>query len=1134
MSLPSLCIKRPVFTTMLIALPVVLGLMALNGIGVDLFPNVEFPVVIVTTARPGASVEEMETGVTKVVEEAVNTISGIDELKSTTVEGVAVVTVQFVLSKDRDVAQQEVQGKINTILSKLPTGTDTPIVDKFDVDAAPVILVTVSGQRSLRELTELADRQIKDSLAGLDGVGAITRIGGRKRAINVTIDARKLEAYGLSIEQVRQALASQNLELPGGRVEQERREMVLRTMGRIEQPEQFADIIVASKGGQPVRIRDLGDSEVASTKLPGASKGSNSTGNWQLTTGNSAVEDGFEQPRSLARLNGENVVFLIVQKQSGSNTVQVIDHVKRRLKVLEQTFAQEGKSDVRLGTARDQSRFIKASMHEVQKHLVLGACLVVLTILLFLRDWRTMVIAGVAIPVSLISTFPVMRALNLTLNNMTLIALTLVIGIVIDDAVIVIENVFRWMEEQHVPPMVAALKGTQEITLAVVATTMSLVVIFLPIAFMSGMVGRFLSSFGVTCAIAILTSLLVSLTLTPMLSSRFLKISKKARKKEASGVSHHSGGIYGWIVEKPYLFTLRWAMRHRWAIVLATLIVTASLFPIRPLKYPGLVGMVGYDFMPKDDQSEFIINVIAPEGWSLEQTSDVFAQIEKRMGAWPEVTSVLAYIGDGSGRAGKGQGTVAKGVILASLPEIEDRKAPAGGGGAFTQFEIMARARALLKDYPDLRTSVQLPAAISSGSANADVEFQLTGPDLARLNDYADRMIAKLRQVRGLVDVDTTLTSRTPEVRVLVDRDRAADLGVGVQSIASTLGVLVGGQIVTDYKDHQLGEIYDVWLRARGIDRDDSAAVAELALPSNKGAAVRLGNVARVVEDVGPSQIDRSQRQRKISIIGNIAGIPMTSAAQAFRDAFAELNAPPEYALTTTGRAKAQAESVVAFFMAFGLSLILMYMILAAQFESFVHPITILLAVPLTVPFAILSLIFLHQPLTLFSVLGLFLLFGIVKKNGILQVDYTNVLRRQAAEDPESVHQLFRQTEEELTGKRPGGWQRWMMNLPADKRVRLWAILEANRVRLRPILMTTLMLVTAMIPIALGKGPGAANRADMAKVIVGGQALSLLLSLLVTPVTYSLFDDLGRRFRRRGPVAAEPVETRREFEAVHN
>ncbi len=775
MTLPELCIRRPVFTTMLIALPalpVTLGLFSYFNMGVDLFPNVDLPIVTITTTRSGTSVEEMETGVTTVLEEAVNTISGIDELRSTTKEGISSLNITFVLEKNRDVAQQEVQSKINTILSRLPTGTDAPIIDKFDVDASPVMTIAVSGRRPIREITEIADKQIKDSLSSLNGVGSVSLVGGRRRAINVTVNARKLEGYNLSIEQVRLALASQNLELPGGRVDQNSRELILRTMGRIENAAQFADIIVANVSGQPIRIRDIG-----------------------------AVADSYEEPRSIGRLDGDNAVLLVVQKQSGTNTVEVIDIVKRKLIQLTEGFAAEGRGDLRMETIRDQSRFINASLHEVKKHLVLGAMLVGLTILLFLRDWRTMVIASLSIPVSLVSTFMVMKWLGFTLNNITMLAMVLAVGIVIDDAVVVHENIFRWMEEKGLGAWDAALGATKEIALAVMATTFSLVVIFLTIAFMSGRVGRFFFSFGITTAISILMSMLVSFTLTPMLCSRFLKLSEKARRE---GKSPHSGGIYGRLVEQPYLWSLRWSMRHRWAIMLAALVVVLSVYPIGK--------HVGIDFLPKDDQSEFEIAITTPEGWTLDRTDQAFREIEGNLKHMTGVINVMTSIGDTTGRFTRAQGEVTRGSIYVRLVDLPDRKT------SFSQFDIMADARKMLTKYPDLRTSVQIPAAISSGQVNAEVEFTLVGPDLAKLGEYSDRMIEKLRTVQGLTDVDTTLALRKPEMRVEINRDRASDLGVNVQTVASTLGVFVGGQVVSDFRDNQIGELYDVWLRAAGAD----------------------------------------------------------------------------------------------------------------------------------------------------------------------------------------------------------------------------------------------------------------------------------------------------------------------------
>src|SRR3954447_14451502 len=973
MTLPELCIRRPVFTTMLIVFPLVVGVISYFKMGVDLFPNVDLPIITVTATRPGTSVEEMETGVTKRIEDAVNTVSGIDELRSTTKEGISSVVIQFLLEKNRDVAQQEVQGKINTILSQLPTGTETPIIDKFDVDATPVMTIAISGTRDMKELTEIADKQVKESLSSLDGVGQVILVGGTKRAIQVAVDTKKLEAYNLSIEQVRQALGNQNLELPGGRVDHGQSELILRTRGRVEEPKQFNDVIVANLGGHPLRIRDLG-----------------------------VARDSVEEPRSGGRLDGQNSVLLVVQKQSGTNTVAVIDTVKKKLAVLGDVFQQTGRGDLRMEVIRDQSRFINSSLHEVKKHLVIGAVLVALTILLFLRDWRTMLIAATSIPVSLISSFMVMNWLGFTLNNITMLALVLAVGIVIDDAVVVHENIFRWMEEKGYGAWDAALGATREIALAVLATTFSLVVIFLPIAFMSGRVGRFFFSFGITTAIAILMSMLVSFTLTPMLCSRFLKLSEKARRE---GAAHHSGGVYGRMVEGPYLWTLRWSMRHRWVIILATMITFLSVVPLGKL--------VGKDFLPKDDQSEFEIAITTPAGWSLDQVDRTFREIEAEVGKYPEVSNVMTTIGDTTGRITKAQGDVTQGTIYVRVWELDDRKAKTGS--AWDQFQVMARARKVMARYPDLRSSVQLPQAINSGTVSADVEFTLVGPDLVRLNAYADKLIGRLRQNPGLVDVDTTLALRKPELQVAIDRDRASDLGVNVQTVASTLQVMVGGQVVSDYKDPELGELYDVWLRAGSGDRDNRKVIETLTIPSTKAGLIKLSNVASLREDRGPAQIDRFARQRKITLVANLApatdGRPAyttDAAVQSFQAAFDELQPPADYQLIASGRAKTQNESNAAFMVALVLSLIFMYMILAAQFESFVHPITILLAVPLTIPFALLSLIFLQQALNIYSILGVFLLFGIVKKNGILQVDYTNVLRARAADDPSVVPQPYR------------------------------------------------------------------------------------------------------------------------------
>jgi hydrophobic/amphiphilic exporter-1 (mainly G- bacteria), HAE1 family len=1106
MSLPSLCIRRPVFTTMLILLPVVLGIVGFFSMGVDLFPNVEIPVIFITTTRHGASAEEMETGVTKKIEEAVNTIAGIDELTSTSKEGISTVSIRFLLEKNRDVAQQEVQSKINAILSQLPSGTDTPIIDKFDIDASPVMSVAISGGdgRTLREVTEIADKRISQSLSSLKGVGNVTLTGGEKRAIQVVIKTDKLRGLNIGIDEVRNAIGAQNLELPGGRVDQNTREMTLRTMGRITDPEQFNDIIIKSVDGQPIRIRDVG-----------------------------YATDSIEELRGVAKLDDQKAVNLIIQKQSGTNTVEVIETVKAKLKELEKALAAEGRPDIKMQVIRDQSRFIKASIHEVEKHLVIGACLVSLTILLFLRDWRTMVIASISIPVSIISTFLAMNIAGFTFNNITMLALVMSVGIVIDDAVVVHENIFRWMEEKGLKAREASLGATNEVALAVMATTFSLVVIFLPIAFMSGTVGRFFQSFGITMAFSIVISLFVSFTLTPMLCSRFLKLGKKAQAAIDRGDHHHhSGGVYGVIAEAPYMWLLRKALRFRKTVVAVSVLVVLSLFPlpignifagtVKPTdtpeqkaatlakqkragwaNYPGLVGLLGFDFIPQDDQSEFEVALTMPSGSTLEHTSQVCNDMANEIRGLPGVTHTLITIGDVTGKLTRATGDVTKASIYVQMVDLDERAA-ARLPKEITQFELMKRAREMIArngEYTDLRTSVQIPAALASGAANADVEFTLSGPDLEGLQRNATNIMNRVRQVPGLVDVDTTLPERNPELRVTIDRTRAAELGLPIRNIASALQTLVGGEVVSDYKDLSNGEQYDVWLRADHGFRSTKEMISDTTIWSPTAGPVSLSNVASLGESRGPAQIDHFQRQRKISIIANTAmydkdnqflffhwtthaKMPTGEAVAAIQKVLDELKnesdparqLTPSYTVEFLGRAKTMAQTMGSFLMAFALSLIFMYMILAAQFESFVHPITILLAVPLTIPFAVLSLILLGQSANLYAILGVFLLFGIVKKNGILQVDYTNTLRARGIQrDP--------------------------------------AVLEANKTRLRPILMTTVMLVAGMVPIALGQGAGAASRASMAKVIIGGQTLSLLLTLLVTPVAYTLFDDLSNFVR---------------------
>ena len=853
-------------------------------------------------------------------------------------------------------------------------------------------------------------------------MGAVALVGERRRTVQITVDTDQMNQFRLSIDDVRRALASQNLELPGGRIDQGKRELVLRVLGRYNTTERFNDLVVATRGGYPIRIRDIGH-----------------------------AGESVEDPRSLARLDGVPAVSLIVRKQSGSNTVEVVRLIKERLATIVKTLP----SDMRVQTVRDQSIFINRSIEEVQFHLLLAAGLVSLTILGFINDWRTTLIATSAIPASIIATFACMLALGFTLNNITMLALVLAIGIVIDDAVVVHENIFRHMEEHGRPAMEAAEVGTAEIALAVMATSLSLVVIFVPVAFMQGQVGRLFNSFGLTIAFAILVSLFVSFTLTPMLCSRFLKV------EHGRGGGSKSNRVYR-AVEDSYAAVLAWSLRHKGLVALVSLALMASGYP--------LLRTTALEYIPRDDQSQFEVQVTAPAGTSLEKMDTQFAEFEARLKKLPGVTSLLTTIGDTSGRIGRGSGDVTRGSIYVKMVDLSERD--------YSQFDVMRDARLMLRDYPDYRIGVNDvdPTRSGGGGNNFGVDVNLVGPDLEVLTDYTYRLVDRLRKVKGLVDADTTLSVRKPELQVVIDRDLAADLGVEAEPVASALATLVGGEPVSTFKERD--EQYDVWLRAESRQRTDRQAIADLLIPTSDGRLIPLGSFTRSEERRGPTQIERLNRQRRTTVGANLEGLSTGEAVDALVREAEALELPVGYDFRKGYRSRNLDEVAVNFILAFALSLVFMYMVLAAQFESFTDPITILLALPLTFPFALLSLRLLGQPMDIYAIFGLFMLVGIVKKNGILQVDYTNELRRRG--------------------------------VPRDA-----AILEANRTRLRPILMTTLMLVAGMVPIALGRGPGSAARASLANVIIGGQMLSLLPTLLITPIAYALIDSLTSRWRRR-------------------
>src|SRR5262245_47724896 len=679
--LAEICIRRPVFSVMLIMALVVLGLASYRSLGVDLFPKVDFPTVTITTALPGAAPEEVETQVTKRIEEVVNTISGIDELQSSSAEGLSLVVVAFVLEKNPDVAAQEVRDKVSTVLGQLPEDVKPPVIEKISTDAAPVVNIAVASGRDLRETTKLVDDLIKKNIESLSGVGQVRFVGDRVRQIQIWLDGEDLYSYNLNIDQIRSAVASQNVEIPGGRVDQGKRELSLRTLGRIERPQDFSRVVIGNSGGTPIRISDVGE-----------------------------VTDGFEEPRSVARLDGTAAVVLEVRKQSGTNTVAVVHAVKERIAELQKSLP----ADFRITYVMDQSTFVEDSFQAVQEHLILGGLCAAVVVLFFIRSWRSTLIPALAIPTSIISTYTLMYLMGFSLNIITMLALTLVVGIVIDDAIVVLENIFRFAEEKKLMPIPAAVEGTREIGLAVLATTLSLVIIFLPVALMSGIVGRFMSSFGYTAAFAIMVSLLVSFTLTPMLCSRFLRPSQNG-----SGPATKATFFFR-ILAGPYRRLLHWSMAHRWAIVVCAVLITLSSVP--------LFMAVGKDFLPADDQSEFEVTVRMPVGSSLEGTNEVMRQLEAELQQLPGIGHLLTVIGSDMERR------VDRGSILVELVPIQERDR--------TQQQLMLAARDRLKKFHDLVVGVQLPAVIQGGD-NKDLLFYLQGPDLVQMDKYADQIIQR-------------------------------------------------------------------------------------------------------------------------------------------------------------------------------------------------------------------------------------------------------------------------------------------------------------------------------------------------------------------------------------------------------
>ncbi|MFO0631008.1 MAG: efflux RND transporter permease subunit [Polyangiales bacterium] len=1013
--LAEVSVRRPVFTWVLSLALMVFGLVGLAGMPVEKYPDLQLPVVSVTTVLPGASPTLVEREVSARLEESLSTLSGVERLESQSIEGLSVVVVQFTLSRDANAGAQEVRDRVSRVLGSLPPGTRTPQVESFSVNGAPVLTLAVRGDAPLATLTDVATRTVRRALEGVDGVGDLSVAGGRARRVQVQADLARMDALDVSHAELAAALSGANVEAPAGALEQGARQVPLRVRARMDSATAVGAVPVGRRGGGVVRVRDV-----------------------------ASVVDGPEPAASTARVDGEDAVLISIRKRAGANTVALVARVRERLAEARASLP----ADVRVEVVRDESVPVRNALHAVREHLVLGALLAALTVLLFLRDARSTLIAALAIPTSVVATFAAMRAAGLNLDTVSLLGLTLAVGIVIDDAIVVLENIARTLRDRDLAPAEAALVATREIGLAVLATTLSLVAVFLPVAFMDGVIGRFFRAFGLTMSFSILVSLGVALSLTPMLSARWLK-------RDALPAHDHEG-----VTERAYLRALRWAMAHRGAVVAGLLVVLGSTIPLARA-VPGTL-------LPLEDDGRFEVTLRASPGTSLAQSTVLVDRVSRVVRAQPGVVRTVASAGAAEGDA-SGRGPHEASVYVQLAP-AEDRARP--------QSAVMSDVRrALAAQFPSLQVFVGAVSDFgTSGADAANVQFVLRGRSLAKLQTYAEQLLAASRRLPGTSDHTLSSAPPTPEHQLLPDRLRAAERGVSVEALAATVQLATASPRLATLEDD--GQTVPVHLALDPAWRSDPARILGITVRADDGARVRLGALVDVREGDGVGVIRRVGRERQVTLSLNTGpGVSEAGVVEALTRAAEGLHMEPGHRVETAGNAREMERAATSFAGAVVLSLVLMYLVLAAQFESWLHPVTILLSLPLTVPFALLSLWAAGDSLNIFSALGLLVLFGIVKKNAILQVERMRQLQEAGVPRAE-------------------------------------AILRANAERLRPILMTTLAFVAGMVPLLFSSGAGSGTNRTIAVTVMGGQTLVLVLSLLATPVAYSLFDDLQSRLRR--------------------
>jgi multidrug efflux pump len=1011
MKLSDLSIRRPVMASMLSLALVLFGVIGYTQLAVREFPDVDPPIVSVSTGLPGANPQVVESAVTDILEEELSTVEGLRTLTSSSAEGFSNISLEFTLDRDVEAAAQDTRDKVARIRERLPEDVEEPVVAKQDADAQPFYWLALSGENyDLLQLSDIGDRLVKSRLQTLPGVGQARIFGERRFSMRVWLSASELAARGLTVQDVESAIRSRNVEVPAGRIESQRREFTVRSLGELKTPEEFGDLVVSSEGGVLIKLKDLGRVELAP-----------------------------EDERSTLRFKGTSAVAIGVVRQSKSNIIAVAEAIHAELPRIQASLPP----GVHLTPAFDQSIFVSRSIQEAEETLILAAGLVVVIIFVFLRNLRATIIPGLAIPTSIVATFAIMYFLGFSINNFTLLALTLAIGIVVDDAIIVLENAYRHQEEVGEDPETAATNGTREIAFAVVATTISLVAVFTPLAFLKGSTGRLFNEFGIAVAGSVLISGFVALTLTPMLCAKILRVPQRhgvLYRALESGFNHLASG---------YARTLALALRHRGFVVAGVVLVTlGAVFVFRSLER---------EFVPPEDRGWFMSFIIAPEGSSLAYTDEYQRRAEAVQAKIPEIDSYFSVVNIGDG--------VSRGIIFTNLKDWADRERGAQ--------DIIGEIQGQYFAIPGVLAFAVQPPAFGWGSP---VNFVIQHPDFATLTKGNDTLLARARQIPGLLNVDSDLRVNKPQLTVSFDRDRAEDLGIPVGDVATTLQVLLGGREVSTFT--RANKQYDVIVQLDPRARATPSDMTGLYLRGRGGELVKLEALASVQEGVGPRELNHFNRVRSATLTASLApGFTLGAAIDSLNRVAAEV-LPQGSSTALAGESRELEESGSSLYFAFVLALVVVFMVLASQFESLVHPFTVLLAVPLAVTGALFTLMLVGSTINVYSQIGMILLIGLVTKNSILLVEYINQLK-----------------------------ERGMSTIDAA--------LEAGRIRLRPILMTSVATVMGAVPIALGLGAGALSRRPLGYAIVGGMVFSTLLTLYVVPSVYVIFDRALARTRGR-------------------